>query len=610
VPGFKSVFQVSDRPAVFSRNFRFEFRALDSSGFGFLLPHWIPASEVPVFVQKQMREWTTVINLPTKDSLRGKHQQKWKNLALQIGSAEPPTVLFLRQVSCLTISNHMAHSSITLQRKVSKITPALVQVSASTNDSSGCNTSIFTYWLHRENLHVPVGLHRSQVEQTEMVLAFPLLEDGSAQSSVPQPVCAFLPLRSYGFRFIIQADFTLPSSREDLQFFDGFNIWLRQRLPQAFLRAVETMKRKSSHHKLMSSWYKFVPMESELSEFFAPVAKQMLQLLARTKCVLTEHGSWIEPVKAVNLTLSVLESMPKGLRFLLQKSLVHHSLSDEVAPLLKLLGVTNFSLSSLLELCSSAAGKAVLESGSAAESRALLLLIGGMKSNDAVILKELSRLPLFHLEGHIEPSPLNIEPIFFQQRNQNCLALSFASELKVISPIYLESPESEPDAVKGTTAQRESYVIESALVQLGVEPLSAINLIHRFVVPSLRQDLSNPLVPVDQSKIDFLLQNLSIVSSEAMEIVTSMLPAIITASARNSATTLSAGMLRKFLAAGDCSLELCANLLRQIATSAPGRKFVFYCRVPDNISSLIRPRRTFESDLYFGAHRNKSQGRI
>ena len=37
-----------------------------------------------------------------------------------------------------------------------------------------------------------------------------------------QPVFAYLPLRSYGFKFIIQADFEVPSSREDI---DKDSVW-------------------------------------------------------------------------------------------------------------------------------------------------------------------------------------------------------------------------------------------------------------------------------------------------------------------------------------------------------------------------------------------------
>ena len=42
---------------------------------------------------------------------------------------------------------------------------------------------------------------------------------------------AYLPLRSYGFKFIIQADFEVPSSREDIDKDSAWNQYLLKELP-------------------------------------------------------------------------------------------------------------------------------------------------------------------------------------------------------------------------------------------------------------------------------------------------------------------------------------------------------------------------------------------
>ena len=59
-----------------------------------------------------------------------------------------------------------------------------------------------------------------------------------------QQVFAFLPLRSYGFRFILQGDFDLPSSREDVNSDSPWNQWLREEIPPLFLHALDKMKVK------------------------------------------------------------------------------------------------------------------------------------------------------------------------------------------------------------------------------------------------------------------------------------------------------------------------------------------------------------------------------
>jgi len=47
-------------------------------------------------------------------------------------------------------------------------------------------------------------------------------------------------LRSYGFRFIVQGDFDLPSSREDVNSDSPWNQWLREEIPSLFIETMET----------------------------------------------------------------------------------------------------------------------------------------------------------------------------------------------------------------------------------------------------------------------------------------------------------------------------------------------------------------------------------
>lgn len=60
----------------------------------------------------------------------------------------------------------------------------------------------------------------------------------SPQNLPQQNVFAYLPLRSYGFRFIIQGDFEVPSSREDVDSDKSWNQWLREEIPQLFIDAL------------------------------------------------------------------------------------------------------------------------------------------------------------------------------------------------------------------------------------------------------------------------------------------------------------------------------------------------------------------------------------
>jgi hypothetical protein len=52
-----------------------------------------------------------------------------------------------------------------------------------------------------------------------------------------QKVFAFLPLQSYGFRFVVQADFEVPSSREAIDESSPWNQWIRGEIPALFVEA-------------------------------------------------------------------------------------------------------------------------------------------------------------------------------------------------------------------------------------------------------------------------------------------------------------------------------------------------------------------------------------
>ena len=66
------------------------------------------------------------------------------------------------------------------------------------------------------------------------------------QNLPPQNVFAYLPLRSYGFRFIIQGDFEVPSSREDVDSDNSWNQWLREEIPRLFIDALSVFMVGSS----------------------------------------------------------------------------------------------------------------------------------------------------------------------------------------------------------------------------------------------------------------------------------------------------------------------------------------------------------------------------
>ena len=188
------------------------------------------------------------------------------------------------------------------------------------------------------------------MNSTELTLAFPLKSRSALQgqeSLQSLEVFAFLPLRSYGFRFLVQADWLVPSGREAVDHSSGWNDWLRSQIPDLFIsavriiiekaaRALEVSKLRSAVLKddhdggddsddesnleseasstealvgdettrsnailLLDNLYAVIPAVGDLVEYFHKTADQIIALLSETRLILTDETTFVTPSEAV-----------------------------------------------------------------------------------------------------------------------------------------------------------------------------------------------------------------------------------------------------------------------------------------------------------------------
>jgi hypothetical protein len=143
------------------------------------------------------------------------------------------------------------------------------------------------------------------VLKTELTIAFPLPESAETPTKLPfMDVFAFLPLRSYGLAFVLQADWEVPSSRESIDASSAWNQWLRDETPTLFLCAAEQLLARavaavetSERVQLVNLLFQLVPLHA--SEFFLPLAEECCRLLRSCECVPTREGGMCCPRKAV-----------------------------------------------------------------------------------------------------------------------------------------------------------------------------------------------------------------------------------------------------------------------------------------------------------------------
>lgn len=246
--GFKSVFKVSRTPAIHSRNFHFEFCApsitpnVDEGVLGYIIP-----SPLPIPEGWDARRGTLVV-LPLDFLSSASCTVDLEDLRQNLLDIQASLLLFLNKIvsiqvrdtsrACAAIAPRgcgnsgggaQVHirkmSKTTLSHGVVEIVDAHTSIPSipahCSEDLGGCaegaggtgedavdvsGVENRTKWVVVDEIfeaeeHVP----RPGVDRTKLSLAIPLVPSHTLKRGPPpRDVYAFLPLRSYGFRFILQ----------------------------------------------------------------------------------------------------------------------------------------------------------------------------------------------------------------------------------------------------------------------------------------------------------------------------------------------------------------------------------------------------------------------
>jgi len=329
--GFKACYAVSASPQIFSRGYQFQLgvdenAAACAKNIGMLQPVWM--EEVPAVVLAARKRYNaeTCIRLPLKkeymkqaltDVSRAVGSDRWRELKSRLTTIfEPNLLLFLRQVRCLVLeqatSNARTAAITTLRRLPDEDNIVLIEEKQEEPmDASSGTTLTHRYLVVRKTFAVPedkgTEFKWEDVRETEISIAFPLLSPGIHQHPpAVQNVFAFLPARSYGFRFILHADFVLPSSRDAISEGAARNDWLLSCIPTMIPDIVRTWRMhlemetqgidlKSFYHFLPISAIQLVPHSDGEYGFFRPAAAAIMKAVRKSECVKNDHDQWVQP---------------------------------------------------------------------------------------------------------------------------------------------------------------------------------------------------------------------------------------------------------------------------------------------------------------------------
>lgn len=448
--GFKSVFMVTNNPSIYSNGYQFEFKYDEKDPLSIIIPNWV--NNIPDFIDPKQ----TNIVLPLKDEVKEEI-----NKFLEI---DPNLLLFLRKLRCIEIEDKVQSKSWKIER----------------HDSEGKVTIVHPggedYWkiVKSPVLKVPGYIKeekRKDIAETQMVLAFPLKQDGSADTSKEQKVFVYLPVRSYGFKFIIQADFLMPPTREDIHKYESdksWNKWLRDNIASIFLSAVEEFKHDET---LKKTYYNYIPLPNEITDkFFSPVVEQILNNLHESECILTESNNWQKPRDVFRADNEIRALIPNNdLKSFFNKEYISSDIKAS-KQILDALKVPEFGVEQLVQCLQ----KEEWLKKQSDEWFTWLYAYLNSRKLEVKQIEELKKLKIVRLENDELASTIE-KPIFFPLDKKG--DYGFEKELRILKRAIFEPKEKETNEA----------VIEF-LKKMGIQNASPYEIIERHILPIYESD--------------------------------------------------------------------------------------------------------------------------
>ncbi|RVW76054.1 hypothetical protein CK203_049138 [Vitis vinifera] len=312
---------VTDAPEIHSNGFHVKFD-ISEGQIGFVLPTVIPPCNVDLFRrlassdtdQEDTDSWNTCIVLPFRMKLS--KGTGMSNIISMFSDLHPSLLLFLHHLRCIKFKNMLNDSLIIMRKEI--VGDGIIKVSHGREK--------MTWFVISQKLRADVI--RPDVQTTEIAIAFTLQESDNGEYSPhfdQQPVFAFLPLRTYGLKFILQGDFVLPSSREEVDGDSPWNQWLLSEFPGLFVTAERSFCAlpcfRENPGKSVAAYMSFVPLVGEVHGFFSSLPRMIISKLRMSNCLLLEgdNNEWVPPCK-------VLRSWNEQARSLLPDSLLRKHL--------------------------------------------------------------------------------------------------------------------------------------------------------------------------------------------------------------------------------------------------------------------------------------------
>ncbi|KAM1036680.1 hypothetical protein ACFX2C_031574 [Malus domestica] len=505
--GFKSVFRITDAPEIHSNGFHIKFD-ISEGQIGLILPTVVPPRNIDLFSsltsidndKRDCNSWNTSIVLPFRSKVSD--GTVMKNIINMFSDLHPSLLLFLHRLQCIKFRN-LLDNTLTVMRKYI-VGDGIVKISRGKEN--------MTWFVVSQKLQA--DFIRTDVQTTEISIAFTLKESDNGDYSsdlIQQPVFSYLPLRTYGLKFILQGDFVLPSSREEVDGDSPWNQWLLSEFPDLFVNAEKSFCSlpcfKENPGRAVTVYMSFVPLVGEVHGFFSPLPRLITAKLRASNCLLMEGGNneWVPPCR-------VLRGWNKQARLLLPDALLREHLGlgflDKNIllpdPLARVLGISEYGPKVLLQLmdslCHTQNGLKSMGLSWLATWLSALYPMSFSSSVEASFesgiemefIRTLRKIPFIPLSdgtyGAVDEGPiwLHFDALKTEFEGQHGLE-SFPdlyAKLRIVNPGFLIASCADVPSMDVTTSDK----VTSMLRRIGVQQLSAHEIIKEHILPDISDD--------------------------------------------------------------------------------------------------------------------------
>ena len=290
--GSKSVFKITDSPAIFSGDFQFTF---DKSAWEYpdenpwqIIP--LPVDNLPESIDPNR----TIYYLPFRDERAYEEiKNELKNLGLHL-------YLFLKWLKKITIVDEESNEATTLENLGEE--DRIVTLAR--------NGERERYLMLRRVCDVPSYIaedeitrsaKRSNVKQREITVAFKVDEDENlipiTTAEAYGGVYSFLPLTEErsGANFLIQADFIVVPGRESITYEAAWNHWLIEQTTELVKEAIEKFKQDTVWREQYLSLFEFKTYygQNSFDKLFNPKLHQPIsEYLEKEECIPTYNRGY------------------------------------------------------------------------------------------------------------------------------------------------------------------------------------------------------------------------------------------------------------------------------------------------------------------------------